>query len=279
MSIPLESWLGRSDNNISATAQMQRSTEQNTRYELGLNGRAFDRRLFWEVHEQMVSGSEYNTDTSRLNLRWSGTYGELAGMYSYSSNMRQINAGMSGSMVAHGEGVTFGQRAGDTVTLVAAPGVSGASVGDWPGVRTDFRGYALAGYASPYQENVITLDPTTFPEDAEVPQTDSRVVPTKGAVVRAGFRTRVGGRALVSLTRQDGSSLPFGAIVTLEGKPGETSGSAGVVDDKWRVYLSGLPETGKLKAQWGENSICHADYRLPEEKGPAGIFLTRTVCM
>lgn len=279
MSIPLESWLGRSDNNISATAQMQRSTEQNTRYELGLNGRAFDRRLFWEVHEQMVSGSEYNTDTSRLNLRWSGTYGELAGMYSYSSNMRQINAGMSGSMVAHGEGITFGQRAGDTVTLVAAPGVSGASVGDWPGVRTDFRGYALAGYASPYQENVITLDPTTFPEDAEVPQTDSRVVPTKGAVVRAGFRTRVGGRALVSLTRQDGSSLPFGAIVTLEGKPGETSGSAGVVDDKGRVYLSGLPETGKLKAQWGENSICHADYRLPEEKGPAGIFLTRTVCM
>ena len=279
MSIPLESWLGRSDNNISATAQMQRSTEQNTRYELGLNGRAFDRRLFWEVHEQMVSGSEYNTGTSRLNLRWSGTYGELAGMYSYSSNMRQINAGMSGSMVAHGEGVTFGQRAGDTVTLVAAPGVSGASVGDWPGVRTDFRGYALAGYASPYQENVITLDPTTFPEDAEVPQTDSRVVPTKGAVVRAGFRTRVGGRALVSLTRQDGSSLPFGAIVTLEGKPGETSGSAGVVDDKGRVYLSGLSETGKLKAQWGENSLCHADYRLPEEKGPAGIFLTRTVCM
>ncbi|EJZ0098976.1 aggregative adherence fimbria II usher protein AafC [Escherichia coli] len=279
MSIPLESWLGRSDNNISATAQMQRSTEQNTRYELGLNGRAFDRRLFWEVHEQMVSGSEYNTGTSRLNLRWSGTYGELAGMYSYSSNMRQINAEMSGSMVAHGEGVTFGQRAGDTVTLIAAPGVSGASVGDWPGVRTDFRGYALAGYASPYQENVITLDPTTFPEDAEVPQTDSRVVPTKGAVVRAGFRTRVGGRALVSLTRQDGSSLPFGAIVTLEGKPGETSGSAGVVDDKGRVYLSGLSETGKLKAQWGENSLCHADYRLPEEKGPAGIFLTRTVCM
>ena len=279
MSIPLESWLGRSDNNISATAQMQRSTEQNTRYELGLNGRAFDRRLFWEVHEQMVSGSEYNTGTSRLNLRWSGTYGELAGMYSYSSNMRQINAGMSGSMVAHGEGVTFGQRAGDTVTLIAAPGVSGASVGDWPGVRTDFRGYALAGYASPYQENVITLDPTTFPEDAEVPQTDSRVVPTKGAVVRAGFRTRVGGRALVSLTRQDGSSLPFGAIVTLEGKPGETSGSAGVVDDKGRVYLSGLSETGNLKAQWGENCLWHADYRLPEEKGPAGIFLTRTVCM
>lgn len=146
-------------------------------------------------------------------------------------------------------------------------------------MRTDFRGYTLAGYASPYQENVLTLDPTTFPEDAEVPQTDSRVVPTKGAVVRAGFRTRVGGRALVSLARQDGTPLPFGAVVTVEGEAGQAAGSAGVVGDRGEVYLSGLKESGKLKAQWGENSLCHADYRLPEEKGPAGIFLTRTVCM
>ncbi|HAN7163690.1 TPA: Dr fimbrial biogenesis usher DraC, partial [Escherichia coli] len=279
MSVPLGRWFGGADNDISTTAQMQRSTGQDTRYEAGLNGRAFDRRLYWDVREQMVPGSESHADTSRLNLTWYGTYGELTGMYSYSSTMRQLNAGMSGSMVAHSEGVTFGQRTGDTVALIAAPGVSGASVGGWPGVRTDFRGYTLAGYASPYQENVLTLDPTTFPEDAEVPQTDSRVVPTKGAVVRAGFRTRVGGRALVSLARQDGTPLPFGAVVTVEGEAGQAAGSAGVVGDRGEVYLSGLKESGKLKAQWGENSLCHADYRLPEEKGPAGIFLTRTVCM
>ncbi|HAP0938286.1 TPA: AfaC-I/III family usher protein [Escherichia coli] len=279
MSVPLGRWFGGTDNDISATAQMQRSTGQDTRYEAGLNGRAFDRRLYWDVREQMVPGSESHADTSRLNLTWYGTYGELTGMYSYSSTMRQLNAGMSGSMVAHSEGVTFGQRTGDTVALIAAPGVSGASVGGWPGVRTDFRGYTLGGYASPYQENVLTLDPTTFPEDAEVPQTDSRVVPTKGAVVRAGFRTRVGGRALVSLARQDGTPLPFGAVVTVEGEAGQAAGSAGVVGDRGEVYLSGLKESGKLKAQWGENSLCHADYRLPEEKGPAGIFLTRTVCM
>lgn len=86
-------------------------------------------RLYWDVREQMVPGSESHADTSRLNLTWYGTYGELTGMYSYSSTMRQLNAGMSGSMVAHSEGVTFGQRTGDTVALIAAPGVSGASVG------------------------------------------------------------------------------------------------------------------------------------------------------
>lgn len=279
MSVPLGRWLENRDNDIRATARVQRSTGQDTRYETGMNGRAFDRRLSWDVREQVTPGSETNRDSSRLNLTWYGTYGEATGMYSYSSHSRQMSAGLSGGLVAHRHGVTLGQRTGETVALVEAPGVSGASVNGWPGVRTDFRGYTLSGWVTPYQENVVTLDPTTFPADAEVPQTDSRVVPTKGAVVSAGFTTRVGGRALVTLTRGDGTPLPFGAVVTVDGEAGRTSGAAGVVGDNGEVYMNGLSETGKLKAQWGQNSQCHADYRLPEEKGPAGIFLTRSVCM
>ncbi|ENH2727799.1 fimbria/pilus outer membrane usher protein, partial [Escherichia coli] len=279
MSVPLGRWLGNTDNDIRATARVQRSTGQDTRYEAGMNGRAFDRRLSWDIRKQVTPGSETNSDSSRLNLTWYGTYGEATGMYSYSSHSRQMSAGLSGGLVAHRHGVTLGQKTGETVALVEAPGVSGASVSGWPGVRTDFRGYTLLGWISPYQENVVTLDPTTFPADAEVPQTDSRVVPTKGAVVSAGFVTRVGGRALVTLTRGDGTPLPFGAVVTVDGEAGRISGAAGVVGDNGEVYMSGLSETGKLKAQWGQNSQCHADYRLPEEKGPAGIFLTRSVCM
>ncbi|HDX6625134.1 TPA: fimbria/pilus outer membrane usher protein, partial [Escherichia coli] len=218
-------------------------------------------------------------DSSRLNLRWFGTYGELAGMYSYSSHIRQMSAGISGGMMLHNEGITLGQKGEDTVALVVAPGVNGASVGSLPGVRTDTRGYTLVNHVSPYQENLITLDPTTFPENVEVSQTDTRVVPTKGAVVRAKFITRVGGRALITLSRSDGSRLPFGAVVTEEGKKGQMPGGAGVVGDNGEVYLSGLDETGQLKVQWGRNSSCRANYRLPEEKEATGIFLVRTVCM
>ncbi|EAB0768482.1 pilin outer membrane usher protein SafC, partial [Escherichia coli] len=139
--------------------------------------------------------------------------------------------------------------------------------------------YTLVGHVSPYQENIITLDPTTFPDNTEVSQTDRRVIPTKGALVQAEFKTRVGNRALVTLTRKDGTLLPFGTVVTLERKTGEAFESAGVVDDKGKVYLSGLSEAGKLKAQWGTNSQCYADYKLPLKKGMSGIFLTRAVCM
>ncbi|HAI4889981.1 TPA: fimbria/pilus outer membrane usher protein [Escherichia coli] len=279
ISIPLGRWLGNTDNDISTTTQIQRSAGENTSYEVGMNGRAFDRRLYWDVRDRISPGSKDRAGTSRLNLQWSGSYGELTGMYSYNNSVRQMDVGMSGSIVAHSEGITFGQWTGDTVALIAAPGVSGVSVGDLPGIKTDFRGYTLVGYMTPYQVNELTLDPTTFPEDVEIAQTDRRVVPTKGAVVRAKFTTRVGGRALVVLSRRDGTPLPFGAVASIEDKLGTTSASAGVVDDRGRVYLSGLSQTGKLKVQWGANSQCYANYRLPKEKGAAGIFLTHAVCI
>ncbi|OSL20956.1 outer membrane usher protein AfaC [Escherichia coli TA255] len=145
VSIPLGNWLGNTDNDISATAQMQHSTGQDMQYEAGLSGRAFDSRLYWDVHEQVTPRSETREDNSRLNMTWYGTYGELTGMYSYTHSMRQMSAGMSGGMAIHSEGITIGQRTGDTMALVAAPGVNGAFVGGWPGIRTDFRGYTLAG--------------------------------------------------------------------------------------------------------------------------------------
>ncbi|EEY3971054.1 pilin outer membrane usher protein SafC [Escherichia coli] len=277
-SIPLGRWLGSAANDIRATTQILKSSGQDTRYEVGMNGNTFDRRLYWDLSKELVPGGENSADSSRLNLRWQGTYGELTGMYGYSSYMRQISAGISGGMIAHSEGITLGQKMGDTTALVVAPGVGGASVEGWPGVRTDYRGYTLAGYMSAYQENVITMDPLTFNENAEVVQTDTKVVPTKGAVVKANFETKVGARALIALKRHDGSPVPFGSVVTLEGVK-ESHSSIGVMGEHGEVYMSGLPKKGNLKAVWGNNSECIASYHLSDKKGVTGIFLESSVCM
>ncbi|EKQ3378447.1 fimbria/pilus outer membrane usher protein [Escherichia coli] len=279
MSVPLRRWLGGTENNVRAMTQIQTASGGRTQYELGLNGRAFDRRLYWDVREQMGAGDNtHNKNSSRLHMTWNGTYGELTGIYSYNSHIRQMNAGISGGMIVHSNGVTFGQRIGETTALVEAPGVAGAAVGGWSGVRTDFRGYTIWGYAQPYQENVVALDPTTFSADAEVPQTDSRVVPTKGAVVRAKFETHIGKRALLTITRKDGTPLPFGSVVTVSSESGKQSDS-GVMGERGEVYMSGLSDTGRLVVQWGKHNRCYADYRLPKQTGPAGVFLTRSVCM
>ncbi|HBC9793592.1 TPA: fimbria/pilus outer membrane usher protein [Escherichia coli] len=277
MSIPLERWLGNSVNDIRATAQIQRSTKQDAGGEVGMNGRAFDNRLYWDVRQQSTSGKKLNTNNRQLSLLWYGTYGEVSGIYSYSNYSKQMSIGLSGGLIAHRNGVTLGQMMGDTTVLIEAPGVSGASVnGGGPGIRTDFRGYTLVGWGVPYQENLLTLDPATFPDDADIPQTDIRVVPTEGAVVKARFITRVGERALLTLTRSDGSPLPFGAVVRAEGR--YASDTFGIVGENGEVFMSGLAKSGRLKVQWGSKSQCYVDYQLPAYKSVGGISLTHSVC-
>ena len=176
----------------------------------------------------------------------------------------------------HRNGVTFGQPLSDTVALVEAPGASGVQVGGWPGVRTDFRGYATQAHLNPYQENNVSLDPSHFPSNAEVTQTDMTVVPTQGAVIPATFATRIGARALMTLTREDGTSVPFGAIAML----GEQATIAGVVDDNGVVYLTGLPAKGELSVRWGQSQQqqCRVNFQLPKERGSADMYVMNSVC-
>ncbi|WP_407230336.1 FimD/PapC C-terminal domain-containing protein [Escherichia coli] len=68
----------------------------------------------------------------------------------------------------------------------------------------------------------------------------SSVVPTQGALVRANFDTRIGVRALITVT-QGGKPVPFGSLVR-ENSTGITS----MVGDDGQVYLSGAPLSGEL---------------------------------
>lgn len=89
----------------------------------------------------------------------------------------------------------------------------------------------------------------------------ANVVPTRGAIVRAEFKARVGIKLLMTLTHNN-KPLPFGAMVT-----SESSQSSGIVADNGQVYLSGMPLAGKVQVKWGEeeNAHCIANYQLPPE--------------
>ncbi len=273
-SMPLHRLLGGTTH---ATYQFVSPSNGNDTQQVGLNGLAFDRRLSWDASQRYRSGVDSGErDNSRLQLRWHGGYGQMGGNYSYSSNIRQMGADVSGGMVMHRNGVTFGQPLSDTVALVEAPGASGVQVGGWPGVRTDFRGYTTQANLNPYQENNVSLDPSHFPSNAEITQTDMTVVPTQGAVIPATFATRIGARALMTLTREDGTSVPFGAIAML----GEQATIAGVVDNNGVVYLTGLPAKGELSVRWGQSQQqqCRVNFQLPKERGSADMYVMNSVC-
>ncbi|HFK7188304.1 TPA: fimbria/pilus outer membrane usher protein [Serratia odorifera] len=272
-SMPLDNWLG---GNTRASYQVN-SSRSGESYELGLNGQAFERQLSWDFRQRYrTAAASDDRNGSALQLGWAGGYGQLRGNYSYSAAMRQMGAEVAGGVVIHRNGVTFGQPLGDTVALVVAPGAAGVDVGGWAGNKTDFRGYTTRAGMSPYQENTVSLNPASLPADAEITQTDVKVVPTQGAIVPATFATRLGARGIMTLSTPDGKPAAFGAVVKLDGQ----NTMAGVVGERGQAYMTGLPEQGKLSVNWGPepHQQCHASYQLPSEKGPAGVYVLSATC-
>nr|WP_255417469.1 fimbria/pilus outer membrane usher protein [Serratia sp. P2ACOL2] len=153
----------------------------------GLSGVALaDNNLSWGVQQTYgTRGQGYGGNT---NLDYRGTYGEVTGGYGYDKNSRRLNYGLSGSLVAHANGITLGQPLGETAALVAAPGAAGARVSNQTGVRTDWRGYALVPYLSPYRRSEVALDAGTLAEDVDLPQ--GSIVGDGGQVYLSGLAAR-----------------------------------------------------------------------------------------
>ncbi len=245
-----------------ASYQMTHDTEGHVQQQAGVSGSAADDRLSYSVMQGWSNGGQSGNGGSsgNLNLGWQGSRGTLNAGYSQSSRYNTLNVGANGGLLVHPYGITLSQQLGTSVAVVRAPGAAGVSVMNG-GIRTDGRGYAVVPYLSPYQSNTVSLDPSTLPEDVDLPQSSTRVYPTRGAVVAAKFAPRTGYQALITLNLA-GVPVPFGTLVTLAGKERETNN--GIVGDAGQVYLSGLPVQGELIATWGRGAAqqCRAGFNL-----------------
>ena len=247
--------------NMYATSSITHDSSGRTLTQAGLNGSTLDNNALSYSLSQSV-GNQRHSAVSNLSAGWQGSKGSVSGGYSYSHDMRSANLNANGGILVHQGGVTLSRSMGDSVALVSAPGATGATIGGGTAV-TDSRGYAVVPYLSPYIKNTVGLDPTTLPEGVDMRQSDVNVYPTKGAVVRASFATRVGYQVLMTLKRADGGEVPFGAIASLLGQSKDNELSS-IVGDAGQVYLGGLPEQGRLLVTWGDNTArrCHADFNL-----------------
>lgn len=238
-----------------ARYQINHDSEGFVQQQAGVTGTALEDRLSYSLMQGWDNGGQgiNNTNTSTLNLGWLGSRGTAAVGYSYNPHYNSLNINGNGGLVVHPHGVTLSQSFGSSIAVVRAPGAAGVGVMSG-GVRTDSQGYAVVPYLSPYQNNTVSLNPSTLPENVELPQSSTNVYPTKGAVVLASFDPRTGYQALITLSSV-GKPVPFGAMVTLEGESDEAN--SGIVGDAGQVYLSGLPLQGILSVVWGRGSTQH----------------------
>ena len=226
----------------------------------GISGNALDSRLTYGAMQGWSNDKQQSSHQS-LSLAYAGSQGSIASGYSQSGSSRSINIGGNGAFVLHPEGLTLSKMVGNSVAIVSAPGSQGARIGNGDS-HTDSRGFAVVPYLTNYQHNAISLDPSTLPENVDLTHSSVAVYPTKGAVVRANFTTKVGYQALITLQRRD-NLIPFGATASLI-VVDDSDTNSGIVGDAGQLYMSGLPEQGNLLVKWGQRSDqqCRANFNL-----------------
>lgn len=243
--------------NMSASYGMTHDNKGSVSQNASVNGNLLDNRLSWSAQQGWGNGSQ--SDSSSLFLNYQGSEGNTNLGYSNSGSNKNLNYGVSGALLVHPHGITLSRSLGDGAILVSAPGASGTTITS-AGVDTDWRGYAVVPSVSPYRKNSVTLDPTTLPDGADIEQTSLNLYPTRGAVVMADYKVRVGEQLLMTLLR-GGKPVPFGATASLVG---DDTQSGGIVGDGGRVFLSGMPTQGRVLVKWGTGSEqqCSTDYRV-----------------
>ena len=181
-------------------------------------------------------------------------------------------------MVAHPLGVTLAQPLGSQFAIVNANHASGVRFQNKRGIQTDWQGNAIIPSLSPYQENRIRIDTTSLPENVDTTDTAVTVIPSRNAGVVARFEAHVGYRALITLIRSDGKTVPFGAIASARSPV-----ISGIVDETGTLYLAGVSDNVQLDVKWGNapNQQCTANVSLDSSQNainPTGIRSVRAIC-
>ncbi|MGX9741305.1 fimbria/pilus outer membrane usher protein [Pseudocitrobacter corydidari] len=272
ISVPLDRWL----KNSWANYTLNTSKQGYTSHTVGINGTALDdQNLNWGVQESQTDQGQGNGGNASLD--YAGTYARINAAYSYDHDQRRLNYGIEGGVVAHEHGVTFSQMLGETVALVEAPGAGGVNINNQTGVNTDFRGYTIVPYISPYRENTISLNTEALPENADVELSSRTVTPTRGAIARANFNIRVGNRVLINLRKASGEVVPFGAVVTLLNNENTNSF---IVGDDGQVYMTGMPVRGLLAVKWGNKATqnCQVEFNLTQNQSTNSVLESQGRC-
>lgn len=274
LSIPLANLLGGEDRRSGFTSlSTQMRTDFNGGHNLSMNssGNNEDNTLNYSVNTGYTMQKEdKNISDVGGYVSYQSPWGDISASASANNDSnRQYSLSTDGGFILHSGGLTFTNdnfSNSDALVLVKAPGAKGARING--GSSTiDRWGYGASNALSAYRENQVSLDIDTLENDVELKSTSTMLVPRDGAVVFASFETDQGCSAIITMTRNDGKTIPFGAEVFEDNTPIGNMGQGG------QAFVRGINDRGELTVRWFENNQptrCSATYQLPTDQQTVG---------
>lgn len=179
------------------------------------------------------------------------------------TNSSQLS--MSGSVVAHGHGLTASsQQINDSYVIIDA-GLPHIAVENYLELETDPWGFAILGNGEPYRREKLSLVTKDLPQGYDVKNGTVTIRARHRAASVAKFDTFENRRALVTVTLPDGKAVPFGAYA--EDSAGR---EAGWVGQDGQLFVENLVAHGNVFHIKHSNQHCDIRFDLPEH--PVGIY-------
>lgn len=269
-SIPVSTLLGSNNRSYSSLSYNMTKNKDSINNNMTLTGLIPDTKVGYRVSRGWGNN---RVSSNALSLNWNGDYINSTLGYTWSGNVKNVDYSMSGSAIVYPWGIAMGPGSViNGAAIVDTQGVSGVKLRQ--GGKTSFLGTALVSSLQPYSENHVDLDPQDLPDDVAIGNLSKSFIPSKGAVIHLKYNVFKGKQVIFKLKKANGSSLPFGSIVSIIGRDDNT----GIVDDDGKVYLAGVPEQGTLRASYGKNKTCDLSFNMNNKSDKRAIIEYEGVC-
>lgn len=248
--------LDRNDNGSTfVSASATHRADENDFYISASHNPNGDSGLGWRT----LAAQQQSNARAEGGLVYTGRFGRVNGDLSTSRDQTALRLGASGGVVL-ADGNFFATRRVDNsfaVAEVAGYADVGIGLGGNVLAKTDAKGVALIPRLMPYQNNMIRIDPSELPIQAEIDSIEINAIPAYRSAVKVAFPVRSGRGALIKINLADDEPAPAGATVYLAGDKQEF-----YVARRGEAYVTGLETTNRLQLKWKDQS-CQFDVTLP----------------
>lgn len=201
------------DHNIRSSYGLSTNSDHQTTHTARLYG-SYDNNLDWSAYQGYTNKN--NVYNSGVSGTYKSQYANVNSGYSYTKNNKNINYGLSGSILVSNEGIVLSQPLQETNALIKVNDAQGVEIINSQSSITNSSGLTVFSGLSPYRKNTISLNMQTIPDDIDIDNNIvSNVIPTRGAIILADFKATKGYKLFITINNH-GNYIPVGAEARLE---------------------------------------------------------------